>query len=247
MYQIGINALQAADDYIAGRLTGEEAYIKVKEYNKQADAQKDKDCANLGVKSLFNTELHNDSAIATDISFLYHEIDNVKNGNSAMSDVRERRDNLAEQLGKKRNENKKSEKALKGESKYSYEELKKIQNYINEELLDYGFKYSVFANEREKKIDIYISLDTSYHGAEEIFASTVEWDVPIIKQAQRKYKFEVYEVNISFLLYDGSLENDVDATITYDTNDLVIGTLISTKNNITKSSLPYEEIREILC
>lgn len=135
----------------------------------------------------------------------------------------------------------------KTESKYSYDELKEIQDYINTELSVYGFKYGVSVNEREEKVDIYISLKLSYFGAEETFADTVEWGVPIVKQAQENYEFELSKLDISFLLYSGSLKEDPDAAITYSTSDLSAGLLIDTKTKVTKSSLPYENIREELC
>ena len=87
----------------------------------------------------------------------------------------------------------------------------------------------------------------SYFGAEETFADTVEWGVPIVKQAQENYEFELSKLDISFLLYSGSLKEDPDAAITYSTSDLSAGLLIDTKTKVTKSSLPYENIREELC
>lgn len=247
MYQIGLNALQTADDYIEGKITGDEAADKLKEYKNQAASQKEKDCEKLGVDSLIGTEFSNNALIESDIYSLYRNVDNIKNDITAMSDVREARDDLAEQLGKKRAETTKTTKTQKTESKYSYDELKEIQDYINTELSVYGFKYGVSVNEREEKVDIYISLKLSYFGAEETFADTVEWAVPIIQQARENYEFDLSKLDVTFLLYTGSLKEDSDAAITYSTSDLSVGLLIDTKTKVTKSFLPYKNIREELC
>lgn len=100
MYQIGINALRAADDYIAGNLTGEEAYEKIDEYYEQAKAQEEKDLEELKTDTLFDTIYENDSHISIYISFLSYRVMNAMYGSGAMSEVSEARNNLADQLGK---------------------------------------------------------------------------------------------------------------------------------------------------
>lgn len=246
MYQIGINALQTADDYIAGKLTGEKAAKELKEYKNQAETQEEKDCEELGTDTLIGTNLSNNSSIALDIYFLYNEVDGVQNGTSAMSEVREKRDDLAEQLGKKRNAAKKTVSSQKSENKYSYDELKEIKNYISSEMSNYGFKYDIYVNEKDEKITVDIYLKLSYSGAEETFADTAEWAVPIVKQAQEKYKFDFSSLCISFMLYSGSLKGDSDSVITYKTEDLSTGLLIDTKTKIAKSYLSYKDIRKSL-
>lgn len=102
MYQIGLNALQTADDYIGGKITGDEASEKLDEYKKQAEAQVEEDCKKLGVDSLIGTdsELSNDDFISMDIFNLSYYVFSSARGTAAMSEVQEKRDNLAKNLGK---------------------------------------------------------------------------------------------------------------------------------------------------
>ncbi len=100
MYQIGLNAVQAADDYIAGKLSGEEAYAKIEEYTSQANAQYNREIQDTNADTLVNTEFSNDTFILFDISSLSYQIMSAKHGSGAMSEVRKSRDKLAESLGK---------------------------------------------------------------------------------------------------------------------------------------------------
>lgn len=100
MYQIGLNALKTADDYMAGKLSGEEAYIKIQEYVAQANAQYDRELSDTKGKTLINTEYSNDPAILFDIVSLSHYIMSAKHGSGTMSDVRKGREELAASLGK---------------------------------------------------------------------------------------------------------------------------------------------------
>ena len=103
MYQIGLNALDLADQYIAGKITGEEAYARIEEFSKQAKAQEDYDRELLGLgeeDGLATTEYSNDYFISFDISMLSFDIMQAYHGSDSMAEVKESRDELAEQLGK---------------------------------------------------------------------------------------------------------------------------------------------------
>ncbi len=100
MYQIGLNALATADQYIAGEITGDDAYDRLEEFYKQAEAQSEKEKEHLGVDSLYGTEYAADYLVETDIFLLLHDVGFAKYGSGPMSDVKESRDNLADSLNK---------------------------------------------------------------------------------------------------------------------------------------------------
>lgn len=93
MYQIGVNALTVADDYIGGKTTGEAAEIKMKEYRKQADAQYEKSKLE---------DYEHDWSISFAISMLEDAVfdSNRLVNTGPMSDVKEARDDLAKELRK---------------------------------------------------------------------------------------------------------------------------------------------------
>ena len=99
MYQIGLNALTAADQYIAGEITGDAAYDKLEEYYKQAEAQIEYDKELTSSDVLAGTEYWRDSLVSTSILTMQLVIGRVKYGDGAMSEVQESRDSLAETLG----------------------------------------------------------------------------------------------------------------------------------------------------
>lgn len=100
MYQIGLNALSVADQYIAGKITGDEAYDRLGEYKTQATAQTDQEERDLGVTSLYQSEYDGDASVEIDVFLLYSVVERAKQGDGTMSEVMERRDALAEDLGK---------------------------------------------------------------------------------------------------------------------------------------------------
>lgn len=100
MYQIGLNALQTADDYIEGKIAGDEAAERLHEYSEQANTQYKKDCEDAGKDTLAGTEFSNDYSINHSISMLQFSISSSSMGGAAMSEVREKCDGLAECLGK---------------------------------------------------------------------------------------------------------------------------------------------------
>lgn len=99
MYQIGLNALSVADQYIAGEITGDEAYSRLEEYNTQATAQTNQEERDLGVPSLYRSKYEGDAFVNTDILSLYAAVGYVKRGIGTMSEVKELRDDLAKALG----------------------------------------------------------------------------------------------------------------------------------------------------
>lgn len=90
MYQIGLNALSTADDYIAGTITGEEAKEQIEEFSSQADTQYTKS----------KSDYENDWPIMFEISMLSYKILDISRGTGSMSEVTEARDSLAKMLGK---------------------------------------------------------------------------------------------------------------------------------------------------
>ena len=99
MYQIGKNALGVADQYIAGEITGDDAYDRLEEFYEQAEAQEEYDKEITGSETLVGTEYWRDSLVSHDILILQMVIGRAKYGNGAMTEVQESRDGLAETLG----------------------------------------------------------------------------------------------------------------------------------------------------
>ncbi|WP_293969320.1 hypothetical protein [uncultured Ruminococcus sp.] len=93
IYQIGTNALATADEYIGGKITGDEAENKLKEYEKQASAQYEKGKAE---------DYEHDWDIYFAVSMLEDAIFNSNRivNTGPMSEVKEARDALAKELGK---------------------------------------------------------------------------------------------------------------------------------------------------
>ena len=100
MYQIGTNALTIADEYIGGKITGEEATARLHEYMEQADTQYKKECEDFGQSTLVGTEYSNDGLIEHNVSMLYFSVSSTTLSGSAMSEVKEKRDTLAASIGK---------------------------------------------------------------------------------------------------------------------------------------------------
>ena len=88
MYQIGLNALSVADQYISGKISGDNAYHRLEEFYEQTEAQKEY-CEEIG------TEYRRDVLVSSNILRLQI---NVYWG--SMAEVLDCRDSLAETLGK---------------------------------------------------------------------------------------------------------------------------------------------------
>lgn len=99
MYQIGLNALAVADQYIAGEITGDSAADRLDEFYEQATAQIEHDEEIVGSDVLVGTEYWRDSLVSSDIMILGYRVSNARYGSGSMSEVQEARDSLAETLG----------------------------------------------------------------------------------------------------------------------------------------------------
>lgn len=100
MYQIGTNALATADEYIGGKITGDEAADRLHEYMEQADTQYKKECEDLRQSTLVDTEYSNDGLIEHNVSMLYFSVSSSTRSGAAISEVQEKRDSLADSIGK---------------------------------------------------------------------------------------------------------------------------------------------------
>ena len=132
---------------------------------------------------------------------------------------------------------------------YTYEQVKSIRSCVETELGRYGFKYSVYAYENtDGVIDITVDLSRAKAGAEETFVDTIDWSLIAVKTAKAETPFELGELRVTFLLYDGSLDGDVAGTMTYKSSDLEIGDVFCTEREFgsakSKTGATAEEIRE---
>ena len=96
MYQIGINALSVADDYIEGKIMNSEARLRLQELYEQAKKQYDLECEQIKSITLINTKYENDSMIESAISSLYFSVSNA----APMSEITQNRNMLAARIGK---------------------------------------------------------------------------------------------------------------------------------------------------
>ncbi|MBQ8331156.1 MAG: hypothetical protein IJX94_01485 [Clostridia bacterium] len=102
MYQIGLNALSVADEYINGKITADEAHSRLKDIEELADAQYERWCEEFGTETLVGTKYENDSGIYFEIAILELKIMGAKHSfdTTPLSEIIEARDDLEEQLGK---------------------------------------------------------------------------------------------------------------------------------------------------
>ena len=86
IYQLGCNALNAADDYIGGKISSEEAAVKIDEYSSQIDVEMSR----------------NDESTLKDMSIQLkvYSLSSELYGTPIMSEVMQARDDLAKALGK---------------------------------------------------------------------------------------------------------------------------------------------------
>lgn len=90
MYDVGIAALQVADDYMAYKISGEEAKSKIEAISDDADTIYDRNK---------ETKYETDYVLAASINALSAAI-SLANWNGVPSDVKEQRDRVAKYLGK---------------------------------------------------------------------------------------------------------------------------------------------------
>ena len=100
MYQLGLNALAVADEYIAGKITDDEAESRIEKIYNQAEIQEEAEKEELGTDTLSGTKYANDYYISLSIYLLRFDIMGAKYGYKPLSEVIEGRDKLADELGK---------------------------------------------------------------------------------------------------------------------------------------------------
>jgi len=242
MYQIGKNALSVADEYISADITGSEAEERLKEFSTQADAQYDLEIKETGSDSLVGTDLSNDYFIKSAVYWLYSAVDGSISGLKAMSEVQEERDDLADALG----ESRKTEKKTKPKSAdiYKYETEKSISDYVSEKLSQYDLDVFVYEESDGLRFDISAEKPESMAGY--YFANALVPAVEAVSQAQKDYGFDISAVRISYLCYKNNADKSATSSITYSTNDLKKGMLISTKDYLVKTNITPQEAVSLL-
>lgn len=129
---------------------------------------------------------------------------------------------------------------------YPYEQEKQIADDIETAMSEYGFDYSTFAREDDGKIVISINLKRALVGADDVFVDTIEWSHAAAKTAKERTPFELGELSVTFILYEGSLDGDAAGTMRYDTTDLEIGNIFCTYPDMVvkkKDDATLDEIR----
>lgn len=134
---------------------------------------------------------------------------------------------------------------------YTYEQEQAILNRVEAELSRYGFNYSVYVFESsDGKIDVSIDLRRASTGADEVFAETIGWSVSAVKKAKEEIIFELGELSVSFLLYDGPLDGEIVATMRFRTADLEKGNVFCATENLadvrSKSGATIEELQKYI-
>lgn len=249
MYQIGLNALSVVDDYIGGKITGKEADGRIDEFYDQAKAQYEKDLKYVGEDSLIGTDYYNDSRIEHEICMLSLEVGSASRGSSAMSDVMEHRDSLAETLGEKTLYNKQFKNTTSNASglftnKYSKEVVDKIKSMFEEALSAYNAGILIY--EKDEGLYISIGLKRIESGAEYFFADMLKITINTAKQAKEQYDFEISELSQYFVLYKTGFNENTSGSISFNTKNLEKGQLIVTHKNVLKSEIMVDEAIELL-
>lgn len=129
---------------------------------------------------------------------------------------------------------------------YTYEQEKQIADSVTDALSEYGFDYSVFAREDEGKIVISIDLKRALVGAEDVFVDTIEWSLDAAKKAKEQTPFELGDLSVTFILYEGALDGDAAGTMRYETTDLEKGDIFCTYPDMVvkkKDDATIDEIR----
>lgn len=100
--KLGVAAVEAADDFLDGKIDGDEALKRLKESRDSAEFRIDDKKEELKVDSLVNTEYSDDSLVETNISTLYMEVYFKTSGTGIEKDIIESRNSLAEKLNIKK-------------------------------------------------------------------------------------------------------------------------------------------------
>ena len=99
MYDIGLAALETADDYIAGKITAAEAEKKLLRAESMADSIYEREKEENG-GTMVGFKFTSDLTVPSNILLLETSISAHDFGTGSMSSVKERRDIIANQLGK---------------------------------------------------------------------------------------------------------------------------------------------------
>lgn len=129
---------------------------------------------------------------------------------------------------------------------YTYEQEKQIADDIETAMSEYGFDYSTFAREDDGKIAISVNLKRALVGAEEVFVDTIAWSIEAAENAKKHTPFELGEMSVTFILYEGALDGDAAATMRYTTSTLKKGDVFCTYPDMVvkkKDDATLEEIR----
>lgn len=246
MYQIGLNALTTTDEYISGKITGEEASERIYEFKEQSDAEYEKvKGGQNGSTSVADTAYVKDFIVSSDLFFLYFAVRDASMGKGAMSDVKERRDDLAETLGKKssnKEENQTEDTTIS--DSYSYEQEMEIKNFIKEKISAYNL--DTFVRESEGGIEMDFNLKRVEKGSEAMFADVLELIKTSVKEAKTTYNFDLSNLRLTFLIYKNEFTEDTSKMITFETNDLQTGTLLNSIGGSFKDNITVDEAIEEL-
>lgn len=129
---------------------------------------------------------------------------------------------------------------------YTYEQEKQINDSIEATMSEYGFDYTIFAREDDGKIVISINLKRTLEGAEDVFVDTIEWSLAAAKTAKEQTPFELGELSVTFILYEGALDGDAAGTMRYTSSTLEKGNVFCTYPNMVikkKDDATLDEIR----
>ena len=129
---------------------------------------------------------------------------------------------------------------------YTYEQEKQINDSIESAMSEYGFDYTTFAREDDGKIVISVNLKRTLVGAEDVFVDTIEWSLAATKNAKEQTPFELGELSVTFILYEGALDGDTAGTMRYEATNLEKGNIFCTYPNMVvkkKDDATLDEIR----
>lgn len=99
--KLGVAAVEAADDFLDGKIDGYEAQKRLKESRGGAKYKNDNKKEELNVDSLSDTEYFGDYLIESNISSLYMDVYFKTSGTGTEKDIIESRNALAEKLDMK--------------------------------------------------------------------------------------------------------------------------------------------------
>lgn len=129
---------------------------------------------------------------------------------------------------------------------YTYEQEKQINDCIESAMSEYGFDYTIFAREDDGKIVISINLKRALVGAEDVFVDTIEWSLAATRNIKEQIPFELGELSVTFILYEGALDGDGTGTMRYTTANLEKGDVFCTYPDMVvkkKDDASLDEIR----